>query len=191
MSLTARTPIGFGLYLSLAFSGCTSRPEEQLAAAQKAMDQANEQRAAEFAPAEWRNAQDAWQKAQGLLASQSYGEAQTLLVRARSRFERARDIAKSKRGDIRKEIQGMEGTIDLRYKSLKENIDRGSAKLTSARKQGLTKSCTAIDKNIEKMKSDLEQGNYSQARETAQATLRQVYETEKELLTYVTGKKQS
>ena len=189
MNLTRHTPAGFVLCLTLAFYGCGSRPEEQLALAQKAMDQAKEQRAAEFAPAEWRNAEDAWQKAQALLASESYGEAQTLLVSAKSRFERAHDIAKSKRDDIRKEIQGMEGTIDLRYKSLKENISR--AKLTSARKQGLTDSCAAIDKNIDKIKSEMEQGNYSRARETAQATLRQVYEAEKELLSHVTGKKTS
>jgi Domain of unknown function (DUF4398) len=188
MKLTRRTPAGFGFYLTLAVYGCSSRPDEQLALAQKAMDQAKEQRAAELAPSEWRNAEDAWQKAQALISSQSYGEAQTLLIRAKSRFERARDIAKSKRDDLRKEVQGMENTIDLRYKSLKDNIIR--AKLTPPRKQSLTDSCADIDKNIDKIKAEMEQGEYPRARETAQATLRQVFEAEKALLSYV-GKKPS
>ena len=87
MKLTRHTPAGFVLCLTLALYGCGSRPDEQLALAQKAMDQAKEQRAAEFAPSEWRNAEDAWQKAQALLASESYGEAGTLFLRAKSRYE--------------------------------------------------------------------------------------------------------
>jgi Domain of unknown function (DUF4398) len=189
MKLTRHTPAGFVLCLTLALYGCGSRPDEQLALAQKAMDQAKEQRAAEFAPSEWRNAEDAWQKAQALLASESYGEAGTLFLRAKSRYERSRDIAKSKRDDVRKEVQGMESTIDLRYKSLKDNISR--AKLTQPRKQALTDFCSDIDKSIDKIKAEMEQGEYPRAKETAQATLRQVYEAEKALLSHVTGKKSS
>jgi hypothetical protein len=189
MKLTRQKPAGFALYLTLGLYGCASKPDEQLGLAQKAMDQAKEQRAAELAPSEWRDAEDAWQKAQALLSSENYGEAGTLLLQAKSRYERARDIAKSKRDELRKEVQGMESTIDLRYKSLKDNMSR--ATLAPARKQSLTDSCADIDKNIDKLKAEMEQGDYSRARETAQATLRQVYEAEKALLSHVTGKKQS
>ena len=153
------------------------------------MDQAKEQRAAEFAPPEWRNAEDAWQKAQGLLASESYGEAGTLLLRAKSRFERAHDIAKSKRDDVRKEMQGMESTIDLRYKSLKDNISR--AKLAPPRKQSLTDSCADIDKNINKIKAEMEQGNIPGPKKRHRLRCARSTRLKKSSSAYVTGKKQS
>ncbi len=167
------------LSLTLALAGCSSKPTEQLELAQKAMDQAKEQHAEEFAPADWKNAQQAWEDAQSLIAKQKYADAGSLLLRAKSRFEKARDIAKSKRDDLRREIDGMQKTIDTRYGSLKTGLS--AAKLPPSVKKSLDESCGNIDRAIQKLHTELEQGEYSQAKYTAQTTMRQVYEAEKEV----------
>jgi len=91
---------------------------------------------------------------------------------------------------VLKEVQGLQKAIDLRYKALKTDMERNGAKLSPARKKSLDDSFKDIDKGIEKVQADTEAGEYSQARTTAQTTIRQVFEAEKQLQGYLgTGKK--
>ena len=180
----------FGLFLTLFVSACASRPDEQLNLAQKAMDQAKAEHASEFAPADWEAAQQSWNQAQGLLEKQSYSEAGTLLAKSKARFEKARNVAKSKRDALMKEIQGQQKAIELRYKSLKADLDANAAKLSAPRKKSLEDSCKDIDKGIEKGQAEVEQGAYTEAKNTVQMTIRKVFEAERELQGYL-SKKQS
>ena len=178
------------LLLVTSGSGCSSRPEEQIKLAEKAMEEAKEQRAEEFAQSDWESAQQVWEQAQSQLKNQRYGEAGTLLLRAKSRFEKARDIAKAKRDEVLREVQGLQKAIDLRYKTLKTDVENSGARLSPRRKKSLEDSFKDIDKGIEKVKADIEAGEYPEARTTAQITIRQVYEAEKELQGYLgAGKK--
>ena len=178
------------LFLVTSGSACSSRPDEQIKLAEKAMEQAKEQRAEEFAQSDWANAQQVWEQAQSQLKNQRYGEAGTLLLRAKSRFEKARDIAKAKRDAVLKEAQELQKAVDLRYKALKTDVEGNVAKLSPARKKSLDDSFKDIDKGIEKVQADIEAGEYSQARTTAQTAIRRVFEAEKELQGYLgTSKK--
>ena len=178
------------LFVVTSGSACSSRPDEQIKVAEKAMEQAKEQRAEEFAQSDWANAQQVWEQAQSQLKNQRYGEAGTLLLRAKSRFEKARDIAKAKRDGVLKEVQGLQKAIDLRYKTLKTDVETKGAKLSPTRKKSLEDSFKDIDKGIEKVQTDTEPAEYSQARTSAQTTIRQVFEAEKQLQGYLgTGKK--
>lgn len=177
--------------LALLAAGCSSPPDEQMNLAQKAMDQAKEQHAAEFAPTEWRNAESAWQQAKSLYDKQSYGEAGTLFVTAKSRFEKARNVAKSERDAVLRDVQGLEKTIDLRYKALKTGIDNSRASLSAARQKSLDESCKNLDTAVGRLKAEIEQGEYTAAKTTAQTTVRMVYEAEKELDGYISGKKRT
>jgi hypothetical protein len=168
---------------------CSSKPDEQMNLAQKAMDQAKEQHAAEFAQNEWRSAEQAWEQAKQLNAKQQYSEAGSLFVTAKSRFEKARNVAKSKRDAVLRDVQIMQKTIDLRYKGLKSSLTAAEGKLPAAVKKSLDESCRDIDKAVDKLKGDIEQGDYTAARTTAQTTIRMVYDAEKELEQTVSGKK--
>ena len=165
-----------GLLLALTLSGCAGRPDEQLQLAQKAMDEAKEQRAADFAPGDWKSADEAWQEAQGFMGKEQWSQAATALTRSRSRFERARDIAKGKRDDVSREVQNLEKTVGIQYNSLKESVQkkRVSAKV----KKSLDDSIQEIEKAIGKLRSEIEGGEYLQARTTAQTTVRQIFEAE-------------
>jgi len=183
------TPI-VALCLVIA-TACSSKPDDQMNLAQKAMDQAKEQHAAEFAANEWRSAEQAWEQGKQLYAKEQYGEAGQLFVTARSRFEKARNVAKSKRDAVLRDVQNMQRTIDLRYKGLKSNLAAAEGKLPAAVKKSLDESCRDIDKAVDKLKGDVEQGDYTAAKTTAQTTIRMVYDAEKELEQAVSGKKKA
>ncbi len=179
MDSSRRIALPMILLLIITFLSCASKPEEQIQLAQKAMDQAKEQYAQEFAPTDWKNAVQAWEDAQGLIARESYGEARPLLLRAKSRFEKARDIAKGRRDELFKEIQGIQKAIDIRYRGVKTTLE--TAKLSTKAKKSLEDACKDIDSAIEKLNAEVASGDYTPAKFTAQRTLRAVYEAEKEL----------
>src|SRR5437867_2584104 len=180
------TLLGFSLFF---LGACSSKPDEQMSLAQKAMEQAKEQHAAEFASSEWKSAEQAWDQAKQLYAKERYGEAGSALLTAKSRFEKARTVAKSKRDAVLRDVENMRKTIDLRYQSLKSNLSAAAPRLPSDRKKSLEEAGKEIDKSIDKLKGDLEQGDYTAARTTAQVTMRQVYDAEKELEQAASGKK--
>ncbi len=179
MTRSHRNLLALGLVLLLCFLGC-GQPTEQIQLAQKAMDQAKEQRAEEFAAKEWNDAMQAWNQAQAALAKGSYSESSTALLRAKSRFEKARDIAKGRREDLLKQVTGLQKTIDLRYTAMKNNVT--AAKLSAKQKKEFEDSCKEIDQAIEKMKSQVNSGDLTPAKFTGDTTLRNIYETEKSLL---------
>jgi len=171
--------VTLGLLLALFMFGCAARPEEQIKLAQKAMEQAQEQQAAEFAPNEWGTAMQSWKDADNLLNNQKYGEATSMLLRAKTRFEKARDVAKGKRDVVIKETQNIQKTIEIRYKGVKDSMAK--AKLSPKAKASVEDSCKEIDQAIEKANAQFSQKEYNQANYTAKTVLRQVYEVEKEI----------
>lgn len=179
------------LSLGIISYSCASRPDEEVRLAQEAMAEAKEQHAAEFATSDWDSAMEAWNQADAMLKQENYSQTRTILLRAKSRFEKARDIAKSKRDLLLSETQGLQKTIDIRYGALKGDTEKSSAKLAASRKQSLEDSFADIDKGIEKLKAEIEQGEYTAAKTTAQTTMRQVYETEVELQGYLGLRKKS
>jgi hypothetical protein len=167
------------LLCSLTFYACSAPPDEQLQLAQKAMNEAKAQYASDFAAGDWSNAQQAWDEAQKSLADSRYSEARTQLLRAKSRFERARDIAKAKRDTMLKEVEGLQGTVDSRYQELKSRM--ASRRIPSALKKKLDASLQEIDQAIRQAKSQVEGGDYLQARKSTETAMRLVFAAEKDI----------
>jgi hypothetical protein len=178
MMKSRRYLIAIGLVLLLLCVAC-GQPTEQIQLAQKAMDQAKEQRAEEFAAKEWSDAMQAWNQAQAALAKNSYSESSAALLKAKTRFEKARDIAKGRREELLREVTGLQKTIDIRYNGVKTNLQ--TAKISAKQKKEIEDSCKEIDQAIEKLKSQINSGDLSPAKYTAQTTLRAVYDAEKML----------
>jgi len=167
------------LILAAMGTACASRPDEQLGQAQKAMDEARQELAEILAPGDWKSAQDIWNDAQAKLKSEKYAEAASLLLRAKSRFEKARDIARSKGGDMRREIDEMRARFDKRLGDIKSGMD--SPKVPAAVKKKLEEARKEMDATIAKLQAELEARKYADAKNTATEALRQVFEAEKEL----------
>jgi hypothetical protein len=179
------------LLLTLILYGCSARPVEQIEQTEKTMEQAKAEFAEQFAPEDWRAAEEAWKEADAALQKESYGPATTLLLKAKTRYAKARDLAKNKRADAIREIKNFQKTAEIRFGELKTAIDANAKKLTPARRKTLDDTCKEIEEKIARVTTQLENGQYSEAKYLAQTTMRQVWETQQELEGYVGGKKSS
>lgn len=176
------------LFVAFYFSGCAGRPVEMIDKTEKAAEQARAEHADEFAPEDWRAAEQAWKDAQARLDQEKWGEANTALLRAKTRYEKARDIAQGKREDAIREITGYRTTAELRTKTLREAIEQNAARL-GAKKKSLEDSCKDLDEKIAKVKTQLDNGQYNDAKYLAQTTMREVWEVQQELDKLVGGGK--
>ncbi len=175
MNRSHRNLVAIGIVLLLCCYAC-GKPQEQIDAAQKAIDQAKEQHAEEFAAKEWNDAQQAWSQAQAAVDAGNYSQASSLLLKAKSRAEHARDLAKGRRDELMKEVTGLQKTIDIRYGAVKTKLE--TAKLSPKQKKEAEDSCKDIDQALEKLKKQVESGDLTPAKYTAQTTLRAVFDTQ-------------
>jgi hypothetical protein len=171
------------LTTSLAFLvfACASRPVESIQKVEKAMAQAKAEHAEEFAPEDWKAGDDAWRSAQSRLEKEKWAESEPLLLKAKMRFEKARDIAKGKREEAIKEIKNTQKTAEMRCKALKDGLEKDGKKISAAKRQELEEACKTAEEKIAKVNTQLEGGQYNDAKYLAGSTLREVWEAQKEL----------
>ncbi len=173
-----RVAIAPSLLLVLLCYGCASRPDDKITAATDAKNQAIEQRAEQYAPEEWKSAEEIWNKAQGELNKESWSAAGASLETARARYIKARDVAKDDRESVLTTVRGIQSDIDGSYSAFKA----AGSKLTGANKKDFTAACADIDKRIAIVKSLLEQGGYLEAKTAGQETLQAISFHQKKLL---------
>ncbi len=171
------------LVLLLAFFvfACSGKPVEYIEKAEKAMQQAKEEHAEEFAGEEWKTGEEDMRSAQANLGKEKWGDATTALLKAQNHFAKARDIAKGKRAAAIQEIEGTKKTAEMRCKALKDAVDANSKKLSAAKRSEFGEICKAAEEKIAKVGTQLQNGQYSDAKYLAGTTLREVWEAQKEL----------
>jgi hypothetical protein len=179
MTNSIRAAITTCVLLAFFCYGCASRPDEQIKTATDAMNQAIEQRAEQYAPSEWKSAQEIWATAQGQLSKQSWSLAAGSLETAKARFLKARDIAKNERDSVFAEVKAMQANIDSNYATFKAGMS--NPKVSAAAKKDYRAACADIDKRIVIINSELSQGGYIEAKATAQETLQAIYYNQKKL----------
>jgi hypothetical protein len=179
------------LILSLAFLvwGCGSKPVEMIGKTEKAMQEAKEAHADFFAPDDWKAAEQAWDQASKLLDQQKWSEANTALLRASSRYIKARDLSKDKKEAFIKEVQGLQKTAEIRYKDLKDKIAAAGRKLSAANRKIIEETCSEIDASLAKIGTQLDSGQFNDAKFVAQSTQRKIWETGQELAGWTGAKK--
>jgi hypothetical protein len=165
--------------MALGWAGCASYPEQQLKLAQAAMEEAGKLQAEAFARANWEDAKKAWDEAQAQLSQQKYGLATASLTRAKSRFEKARDIAKAKREDVLEELKRSQLGINVNYTNLKTSM--ATARMSSTLKTAMEDCCRQIDGQVEKLTTEIDQGDYVKAQSTAKEALRLVSDAQTKL----------
>jgi len=180
MKYLRRFPAEFALlFLAISSLSCASRPDEAIKLAQTAMQEAQQEQASDFAPGDWKSAQKAWDDAQTALTKQRYGEAATLLATSKSRFEKARTIAKAKREEVRKNVSTMQNTVNTRLNVLKNNISK--SKLSGKSLRDLNDSCREVEAAIDRFNTEVLDDKLIQARSSGQVALQKLNEVEKKL----------
>ena len=165
--------------LCIFMAACASKPVEMIDKTEKAMQEAKAEHADFFATEDWRAAEQAYAQANTLLDQQKWTDANTALLKAMSRYNKAHSLAKDKKEAFLKVVQNNQTTIDKRYGELKTKI--AAAKLSAAQKKTFEEACKQIEDSIAKIPTQLNQGQFSDADTLSRQTLRKIWETEQDL----------
>ncbi len=167
--------VGFSLLILLVCYGCgVGNYQEEMTLAQQAMDEAKSIRTEDLAPADWEEAVQAWDQAQAAIVENK--SPKTLLLRAKSRFEKAHKIALARREILSKEVQEMQSTIDNRYSELK--ITLAGARLNRNVRSQVETLATDIDETQSVLTSLILDEDYVKARATAEEVQQKIYDAQ-------------
>jgi len=158
--------------LMLCVHGCASRPDKEIQLAQDAMNQALEQRAEEYAPAEWKSAKEAWDQAQAQLGQERYASAAASFVTAKARLLKAAEVAKAERESMRTQVANLQQVMAANFANLKAGA--AQAKLAGAARKEYEAALADIDKRIALVASQVDQGDYIGAKKNAQGALQAI-----------------
>jgi hypothetical protein len=167
------------VFLILSLYGCASKPDEQIKLAQDAMKEAVDQFADQYAPGEWKGAKEFWDQAQAQLEKQQYAGARETLLRAKTRFLKARDVAKTERESMLKQVKDIQANVEGRYSAFKAAMP--PAKLTPAVRKDFQAACADIDKRIADVNTLVDAGDYIQAKTFGLQALQAIDYNEKKL----------
>jgi hypothetical protein len=167
------------VFLVFLFSGCASRPDEQLKQATDAYNQAVDLRADQYASSEWKSAKEIWDQANEQLTKQQYSLAGTSLVTARARFQKAIEVAKSERESMQTQVKALRDNITSNYEAFKKAMP--PAKQVGAAKKEFQAACEDIDKRIALIDSQVSQGDFIGAKENSQGALQAIDYNQKKL----------
>lgn len=169
------------LSLALGVSACAGRPTEMIQQTEQVRTEAAGEHADQFAVEQWGQAEKAWQEASSKLDAKSYGDATTLLLKAKTYYVKARDIAKSRRADAINRITKSQETANIRCKAQLKD-DPAIKKLSGARKKEFDDEVKQIDDNIARVTALLQNAQYSEAQNLIDRTQRRIWEVQQEFL---------
>jgi hypothetical protein len=170
----------FLMVLSLAFYvyGCSGRPTDMIQKTEQARAEAMSEYAEQFAPDDWIVAEKAWQDASAKLAANSNSEAYTLLLKAKTRYDKAHSLAKGRRENAVRDITANQGTARIRLKELTDHPD--VKKLSAARMKEFDNVVKRLGDNINQATTQMENGQYRDAELLVGRTLREIWENQQE-----------
>ncbi len=179
MNRSIRVLIAACIFLVFLFSGCASRPDQQLKDATEAYNQAVDLRADLYAPSEWKSAKEIWDQANDQMTKQQYADAASSLITAKARMQKARDVAKSERESMQTQVKDLQSNVAANYDAFKKSMP--PAKQVGAAKKEFQAACEDIDKRIAMINSQVAQGDFIAAKENAQGALQAIDYNQKKL----------
>jgi hypothetical protein len=173
----------FVMMIILVFflSACSGRPTDSIQRTEQAKAEAAAEHAELFAADYWSAAEKAMQEANVKLDAKSYGEASNLLLKAKTNYNKARELAKSKREALIKSVNGTLVTIGKRMKSDLLD-DPAAARLPAARKKEFDDRVKQIENGVATIEDHLKNHRYTEAETLAGRTMREVFEVQQEFL---------
>jgi hypothetical protein len=115
--------LGFGLLALIAFYGCKSDPNPDIKKAQRAKENAEAFHSEELAAPEWKEALQAWEKAQAELKKN--GSPIPDLRKAKTLFDKAAKVADANGNAMEPEIAHIQKEINQSYLKVKEALENG------------------------------------------------------------------
>jgi hypothetical protein len=167
--------------LVIGMYGCSGKPTEQIEKTEKAQAAAKAEYADQFAQDDWRAAEQAFGEAQGYIAKEKWGDATRVLLKAKTRYEKARELAHNKKDVKIAEITNKQTQLEARAKTLKDALDAGGAKIPAPKKQMAEEVFKGVEEKMAKISTQLKNGQFQDADYLAGSTLREVWEATQEI----------
>lgn len=180
MSYTRVYIILLVLPLVLCVAACSGKPVQMIQLTEQARQEATAVNADQFATEYWSAAEKAWQEASSSLDAQKWAVAETQLLKAKSNYIKARDMAKDMRAQAVEQIKSSQYRAANRLKTLKE--DPAVSKLSPARKKELDVKVKQFDDDLAKAASQLQNGQYNDAKNLVLSADRAIWEAQQEFL---------
>lgn len=147
---------------SIALSGCSSKPLDELKMAKTAMDQARSKEAPEYAPYDWDRARSEWEEASALIQMGRYSEARSALTIAVGNFNTARDTADRRLESLKIEVTALQSSTRIELNKLGQAAEKTNVKPSI--KKRIEGAVPLIDEKIARLNAALEQKEYLRAR---------------------------
>lgn len=163
---------------SIALSGCSSRPIDELKMAGVARQQARNAEAPEYEPLEWDRAQTQWDEANALIHMSRYSEARAVLIDAVGSFNTARDKAERRVESLQIEIKALQSSTKTEMKNLEKAGEH--AKANSSLKKRIDGALPLIEEKISTMNTAYNEREYLRARMAGQEAIDWMNEIEKD-----------
>lgn len=160
------------LGLVLLTIGCASKPEAQLAAAQKALEGAEQAEAVTYAPTELQKAQDTMASAQAEIKVQddaffltrSYEQATTLLTQVVTEAGAAAQAATDNKEKVKQEAEALKGQLAASITEAEEMLAKApKGKGTKADLEALQGDLAGAKTAVEEASAAFDQGQYMSA----------------------------
>jgi hypothetical protein len=169
-----RFVLGFSLLALIAFCGCKADPQPDIKAAQRALDKARDYHSEVLAPAEWKEALQAWEEAEAALKK---GDASIPhFQKAKTLFEKTIKASQGNGLAMGKEIDEVQNDINDRYMKLKATLEKGKIKPKIMKELKPILDEVSIDSSA--VKDLIMQFDYPQAREKVLATREKMHNAE-------------
>ncbi len=169
-----------GLLLILSLAGCSGRPTEIIQATEQARQDAVNAHADQFATDYWSQGEKSWQDASALLEAQKWGEAQTALLKAKSNYIKARDMARQNGQIVIDGIKTDQTRVTKKLAELKS--DPGVSKLSATRRKEFDAAVKQYEDELAKAGDQLKNANFTEAGTQFKRTERAIWETQQDYL---------
>ncbi len=168
------------LPLVICLAACSGRPTAIIQATEQARQDAANAHAEQFAVEYWSQGEKAYQDASALLEAQKWGEAQTALLKARSNYAKARDMAKQNGQIVIDGIKTDQVRVTKKLEELKS--DPGVSKLSAARRKEFDAAVKQFGDDLAKAGDQLKNAQFTEAQTQFKRTERSIWETQQDFL---------
>jgi hypothetical protein len=175
MNGSTRFFVGLSLLALISCYGCGAGSSDlEMKEAQQAMEQARKFSAEALASSDWDEAMKAWEQGQEALKEGKSAKAHFL--RAKSRFEKTAEIAKSYYDQISEDVSKMQQAVNERTERVKFALDRES--LSSKVRNQIKAILADVEAGTQSISSLLQHGDLLKARDAARELQKNIYNAE-------------
>ena len=178
-SLNVSLILLFSVLAGFAFTGCASKPIDEIEMARLAMDKALNKQAPEYAPYDWDRAQMNWQEANALIQMGRYSEARDPLIRAVENYKKSQDVSNRRLESLQIEIKSMLPVLHKEIESFQQAGE--NLKIKAKIRKRIEAALPLIDEKIAAMNVSLDREDYLSARRYGEEALRYIDDFKKRL----------